>query len=161
MNDKEKLQLQKMIEANNVENQTPKIRELKHSKEIRMNIAKLIKAKEDNYYLKTNDPDKYQSKLISHASFLYTYYTDLFNKIKNNELDLDILDKFLNVLERIENEEIDQHEGSFIIGTLLKKLYVDSAVRKGENLDRENPVPERIGASVKINWKEYKTMHIK
>ena len=53
MNDKEKLQLQKMIEANNVENQTPKIRELKHSKEIRMNIAKLIKAKEDNYYLKT------------------------------------------------------------------------------------------------------------
>jgi len=161
MNDKEKLQLQKMIEANNVENLTPKIRELKHSKEIRMNIAKLIKTKEDNYYLKTNDPDKYQSKLISNASFLYTYYTDIFNKIKNNEIDLDILDKFLNVLERIENEEIDQHEGSFIIGTLLKKLYVDSAVRKGENLDRENPVPERIGASVKINWKEYKTMHIK
>ena len=48
------------------------------------------------------------------------------------------MEQFLNVLERIEKGELDQHEGSFIVGTLLKELYVDSALKRGEKLDKEH-----------------------
>ena len=57
-----------------------------------------------------------------HCDFLYKNYTDIYIKLKNDELDLQIFYNFLDVLERIENEELDQHEGSFEICNLLKKL---------------------------------------
>ena len=46
-----------------------------------------------------------------------------------------IFNKFLDVLKRIEDGELDQHEGSFMVGTLLKELYIDSAIKKSEKLD--------------------------
>jgi hypothetical protein len=52
-------------------------------------------------------------------------------------MNYELMDKFLNVLERIENGELDQHEGSFIVGTILKELYIDSALKRGEKLDKE------------------------
>ena len=55
-------------------------------------------------------------------------YTDIYNKIRKDELDLSILNRFLNVLRNIEDGELDQHEGAFVVGTLLKELYVDSAL---------------------------------
>ena len=33
--------------------------------------------------------------------------------------------------------KVDQHEGSVLVGKLLKELYVDSALRRSENLDKE------------------------
>ena len=45
MNDSQRLQLQKMITENNVEDQTPLIRELKHSNVLRENINTLIHLK--------------------------------------------------------------------------------------------------------------------
>jgi hypothetical protein len=32
---------------------------------------------------------------------------------------------------------LDQHEGSFIVGTILKELYIDSALKRGDKLDNE------------------------
>jgi hypothetical protein len=38
------------------------------------------------------------------------------------------------------NYIINGSEGSVIIGKILKELYLDSAIRRGENLDKENPI---------------------
>ena len=79
-----------------------------------------------------------------------------------DELDLTILAKFISVLERIEDGEIDQHEGSYLVGKLLKELYIDSALKKSEALDEKNAKLDKqkeaeiIKPKHKISWKEFK-----
>ena len=70
-----------------------------------------------------------------------------------------ILNRFLNVLRQIEDGEIDQHDGSFIIGTLLKEIYVDSALKKADKLNEEHEKEQEktLEPAVNISWKEYKT----
>ena len=158
MDDNARLQLHKMIKANNVEDQTELIRELKHSHLLQNDINALILLKAKY----RNQPELINEKAINECNFLFTYYTDIYNKIRKDEIDLTILNKFLNVLQRIENGDLDQHEGSFLVGTLLKEIYVDSALRKADKLNEEheknNPKEELVGPAVDISWKQYKTM---
>jgi hypothetical protein len=67
--------------------------------------------------------------------------------------------KLLTVLKLIEDEKTDQHEGSVMVGKILKELYVDSAAKRLDNLDKlhEN---ERVepNAGKAISWREYKKM---
>lgn len=157
MDDKQRLQLSNMIKANNVEDQTELIRNLKHSQILRNDINNLILLK-SKY---KEDPDKIYSECINECNFLFTYYTDIFNKIRKDEIDLGILNKFLNVLKRIEDGELDQHEGAFTIGNLLKELYIDSALKKSEKLDelngKEKVEPKK--AEIKISWKQFKKLN--
>jgi hypothetical protein len=153
MDDKQRLQLQNMIKVNNVEDQTDLIRNLKHSQVLRneVNTMILIKAKY------RGDEEKIYNECVNDCGFLFTYYTDIFNKIRKNEIDINILNKFLDVLRKIEDGELDQHEGAFMVGTLLKELYVDSALKKSEKLDElSGKVSEQKKAEVNISWKQYK-----
>jgi hypothetical protein len=157
MDDKQRLQLQNMIKTNNVTDQTELIRTLKHSQILRneVNNMVLVKAKY------RGDEEKIYQECASECNFLFTYYTDIFNKIRKDELDISILNKFIDVLKRIEDNELDQHEGSFLVGTLLKELYVDSAIKKGEKLDEKynNERVEPKKANVQISWKQFKQMN--
>jgi hypothetical protein len=153
MDDRCRLQLQKMIKANDVEDQTGLIRDLKHSYKLQNDINNLILLKAKY----RNDLEKINEEAMSQCSFLFTYYTDIYNKIKKDEIDLSILNKFLNVLRQIEEGEMDQHEGSFVIGTLLKEMYVDSALRKAEKLDAQNQNEKPVYREpVDISWKTFK-----
>jgi hypothetical protein len=157
MDDNQRLQLQNMIKANNVEDQTELIRKLRHSEIMirEINALLLLKKKFGDANL---DGEPFQLEAIDKCNFLFTYYTDIYNKIKKNEIDLSILNKFLNVLQMIENGEVDQHEGSFMVGTLLKEIYVDSALRKAEKLNENEPEkPELKGPQVNITWKQFKS----
>jgi hypothetical protein len=93
------------------------------------------------------------------CQFLFNYYTDIYNKIKKDEIDLRILNQFLNVLRRIEDGELDQHEGSFVVGKLLKELYIDSALKKADkiNAQYEDEKEEELEPAVNISWKQYKS----
>jgi hypothetical protein len=157
MDDKQRLQLQKMISANGVEDQTSLIRNLKHSHILRENINNLI-------MLKAKYPDDANSlnmEAMNECNFLFTYYTDIYNKIRKDEIDLKILYHFLDVLRKIEDGELDQHEGSFVVGNLLKKIYIDSALRKAEKLNTETNVtePEYKGPQIDISWKQFKKIN--
>jgi hypothetical protein len=60
-------------------------------------------------------------------------------------------------LQQIEEGQLDQHEGSFLVGTLLKELYIDSALKKAEKLDEANEAPvEPRKPEVNISWRQYK-----
>ena len=66
----------------------------------------------------------------------------------------------MDVLRQIEDNELDQHEGSFLVGSILKELYVDSALKKAEKLDElSEKTPEPKGAEVEISWKQFKIMN--
>jgi hypothetical protein len=166
MDDNARLQLQKMIKANNVEDQTQLIRDLKHSSVLRKDIHTLILIK-SKYTNATSDPSVMEQLVIeamSECSFLCSYYTDIYNKIRKDEIDLNILFRFIDILEEIEDGKLDQHEGSFMVGTLLKELYVDSALKKAEKLNNENSeISESKPAEkpLSISWKKFKQMDSK
>jgi hypothetical protein len=159
MDDKQRLQLANMIKANNVEDQTELIRNLKHSQVLRneVNNMILIKAKY------RDDESKMAEECVNECGFLYTYYTDIFNRVKKDEIDIGILNKFLDVLRQIEDGELDQHEGSFLIGTILKELYIDSAIKKAEKMDEKEKEtekkPEVKKAEKDISWKQFKALN--
>lgn len=158
MDDNQRLQLQKMIKANDVEDQTNLIRELKHSHLLQNDINALLRLKVKY----KNDSDKIHQEAQNECNFLFMYYTDIYNKVRKDEIDLKILNRFLNVLRQIEDGELDQHDGSFIVGTLLKEIYVDSALRKAEKLDEENGDTQEkvLEPVINISWLEYKNVHM-
>ena len=153
MNDKQRLQLQNMIKVNGTDDYTESIRELKHSQLLREQVNTLIMIKAKY----RDDPERIHIEGVNDCNFLFTYYTDIYNKLRKDELDINILYKLLDVLKKIEDEELDQHEGSFVVGTVLKELYVDSALKKADKLNennavaREEPKPKR-----EISWNQFK-----
>jgi hypothetical protein len=159
MDDNQRLHLQKMIAVNNVEDQTGLIRELKHSHILRENVNNLVMLKAKHM----DDHDALNLEAMTECNFLFTYYTDLYNKIRKDEIDLKILFQFIDVLRKIEDGQMDQHEGSFEVGLLLKKIYVDSALRKAEKLNAATGAtePEYKGPQVDISWKQYKMINSK
>jgi hypothetical protein len=156
MDANQKLHLQKMITANNVEDTTDLIRKLKHSHVLREDVNNLI-------MLKAKYPEDHESlhlEGMNECNFLFTYYTDLYNKIRKDEIDLKILFKAFDVLRDIEDGKIDQHEGAYAFGSLLKKVYVDSALKKAEKLNAESgeKEPEYKGPQVNVSWSQFKKM---
>lgn len=156
MNDSQRLQLQNMIKANNVEDQTDLIRNLKHSTILRNEVNSMIMIKA-RY---RDDPDRINAECINECCFLFTYYTEIFNKIKKDEIDISILNKFIDVLKEIEDGKLDQHSGSFMVGTLLKELYIDSALKKANKLNEEREktkeYKEQPLEAKNISWHEFK-----
>ena len=154
MDDKQRIQLQNMIKTNNTVDYTESIRELKHSHLIREQCEKLIMLK--NQF--NGDDEKIHYEAINECNFLYTYYTDIYNKLRKDELDLNILKRLLDVLEKIEQGDLDQHEASFEVGTILKQLYVDSALKKADKINQQEESKEvkEQKATRNISWKQFK-----
>ena len=155
MNPTERLNLQRMVNDNDVEETTGLIRNVKHSKQIRDSVNLLVRLRDAYADLAKDNPSEFDDMCIYHCGFLFNHYTDIYNKVKKNEVDMGIFEKFLEVLGRIENGDIDQHEGSFEVGKLLKELYIDSALRKAEKLEEDNePAPKKESRT--ICWREWK-----
>lgn len=132
MNPTERLKLQEMIKANNVEDQTQRIRDLKHSDKIRQDVSTYLQLSKK--YPGSQNKEFFKQTCLKHCSFLFNNYTDIYNKMVKNELNLNILMNFVDVLREIEDGELDQHEGSFKVGKLLKELYIDTAMRQEQKM---------------------------
>ena len=158
MDSNDRLNLSKLVDQNNVEDNTSDIRNKRHSLPIRNDVNTLIILRAE-YAAGLLTKTEYDDACCIKCQFLFTYYTDIFNKIKKSEIDDLILFRLLNVLENIENGTEDQHSGAFEVGKILKKIYIDSAITRTDNLDIENkkqsaqlrPIPEQI------SWNQYKT----
>jgi hypothetical protein len=157
LSNKERIDLKKLINESECENNTDNIRELKHSSKILTDVCILEKMKRERpVSLKNED---FIEDCKQKAEFLYVFYPDIFHKVLKDEINLQILSKLLRVLKMIEDGDVDQHEGSAIVGKILKEMYIDSAVRHGENLDKEHEsekVKKEDGR--KINWKQFKAL---
>lgn len=161
MDKNERIQLDKMLRANNTEDCTNEIREKKHSKLLKNDVKKMIELKEKYKRLKDSNKNQYETMLKSQCSFIYEKYTDIFNRINKDEIDFDILWRFLDVLEKIETGELDQHEGSYAVGSLLKQIYIDSSIKKGEKIDKKYAKKKKtkVDKTKNISWNEYKNLN--
>jgi hypothetical protein len=147
-----------MIKANDSENNTQLIRNLKHSAAIKDEVELLLKLKKEHDHLAKSNPDEFDAMCVNKCSFLFNNYTDIFNKVKKDEMNLTILLQLLNVLHSIEEGAVDQHEGSFEVGKLLKEIYIDSALKKADKLNNEHmPEAETKPPIKEISWREFKS----
>ena len=160
LSDNERLNLKKLVTEMEGEDNTSNIRKVKHSVPMRDDVRRLNNLKISQAELRKNSPDEFKTLCQTTCRFLYDNYTDIFNKLLDDELDLTIMTKLLTVLKLIEDGKTDQHEGSVMVGKLLKELYVDSATKRLENLDKQHE-GERVDPSVgkSISWREYKNMN--
>lgn len=168
MDDKSRIQLDKLIKEYNPEDTTSKIRELKHSKQIRDDITRMQQLKQKHSRIHKTSPATFRNICEKQCSFLFSKYTNIFNKLYKNELDLSIMERFIQVLYNIEEGVLDQHEASFKVGQILKELYIDSALRQEKNdtnrrKDYENKKNKGKGKKTitpkKLSWNEYKMLH--
>jgi hypothetical protein len=156
-----------MIQANDAADNTSQIRELKHSMLIHQDVGTLLNLKREYARLARSNPDQFDMMCVNRCSFLFNNYTDIFNKVKKDEIDLEILGRLLGVLKMIEDGKAGQHEASVEVGKLLKQIYIDSALKKSEKLDKlhgagsaSSPSPS-LPPAKKISWNQYKQQQSK
>lgn len=160
INNNERLNLKKLVDEMDCHDNTDNIRKLKHSVLIRNDIRKIENLKTNHAELKKSKPDEFVTLCEIECHFLFNNYTDIFHKVVKDELDLTIMTKLLTVLKMIEDGKVDQHEGSVLVGKILKELYIDSAVKRADNIDKEYESMKVVPIEgKKISWQEFKNMN--
>ena len=151
------LNMKSLMNSEDYVNNTERIRELKHSELILEDIGKLCRIKKDHFHMKMVEEDKFNHLCETSAPFLFSNYTDLFRKVMKDELDMKMMVNFVGILKQIEEGQLDQYDASVKVGTILREIYVDSAMRRGDNLDKEHATEAPTFVEpASISWKEYK-----
>ena len=158
MDNDKRLMLQKMIKEYNAEDTTSQIRKLKHSDLIRADVTKMVSLQSKYNRL---EKDTKRRIIEKQCNFLYSNYTNIFNKLYKKQLDLNILNQFLTILKDVEEGEQDQHEASVKVGEILKQLYIDSALREKKQIEEREERQSKKPTTKKhrkISWKQYKRL---
>ena len=169
MDSTERLNLKKLVDQSDAVDNTETIRRVKHSAQILEGIRVMEHLKRNHRDLRESTPEDFAELCRTECAFMFNHYTDIFNKQLKDELNLGIMIRLIHVLRMIEDGAVDQHEGSVIVGKFLKELYVDSALRRADNLDKEHDKEhdtEDSGIDVgerpepkPISWKQFKQIH--
>lgn len=166
MNAEERLNLKKMLAQNqDYVDHTEDIRRVKHSGLLLDSLRDIEKLKRANREMKATNYQAFEELCREAAPLMYKLYTDLFHKLVKDELNLVILIKLIRVLELIEQDQIDQNEGSAIVGKMLKEMYVDSAIRRGDNLDKEREDSSEKPATARepakdVRWRQWRDANV-
>tara|TARA_X000000368_G_scaffold304318_1_gene242670 strand:+ start:107 stop:601 length:495 start_codon:yes stop_codon:yes gene_type:complete len=158
IDDETRLNFDKMLKESGASDNTSKIRKLKHSKKIKEQVSNMVEIKTKYKRLGKKSVDK---MIESKCNWLFTNYTNIYNKLKKDELDINILGRFIVMLQEIENGDTDQHEASIKIGRILKELYIDSAMKHEKHIedrDNKNKKKKYKKPENKISWNDYKKM---
>lgn len=159
MNNNEKEQLQKLMQENNVQDNTENIKNRKDSSQIRKDIEFIMNLKKEHPEYTSQELD---DKCSGQCFYLFMNYTNIYNMFIKNDLSMDVMNILLKQLENIENGTLDQQEASFEVGKILKQIYVDTQLKLNQtkkNNDEQNDIIKRMkkDENVKnISWKEYK-----
>lgn len=148
MDDSQRIKLSEMINEFKTEETTEKIRALKHSSELRKDVERFSLLKTECL----NNKDKLKDLAPTSCVFLFKNYPELLSRLITDELNINILYKLIEILKQIEDGKLDQHEASYQVGIMLKKLYIDKSL-VGEN-DSDKPthrIPKR-----NISWSTFK-----
>jgi hypothetical protein len=165
MNPNERIQLDKLLKQSEDEyvDNTSQIRKLQHSSLIRKDLLRINELRhKHNIDDNTSETDMKLFKQLCRreASFMFNNYTNIFNRLVKGTINLKIFDSFISVLREIEIGELDQNDGSYKIGTLLKRLYIDSALK--EDAQRGNEFQDEVKEKKKpreISWKAWNMVH--
>lgn len=166
MDEKDRLNLKEMVQSYGSDDNTEKIRSLRHSSKIKEDVMIFLNLKKKYSKMKRDNPKKFKNLATSHCNFLFTKYTNIFNKLVKGEIDLRILLTFVDTLKRVENGEVDQNEASVLVGKILKELYIDSALKSEKNFEEKDSKLNKKNAKKEkkpvnnISWAKFKKMKL-
>lgn len=153
MNDNEKKELERLVKENDTKDFTESIRERKHSTILRQDILRFYKLKYDNP-IKVSE-EELRKATINQCEFLYKNYREIFEIVLTKDMNLSLMMRLLEILEKIENKELNQHEGSFLLGNILKSIYVDTKLEETEGEYDKSEINETMN----LSWNEFKRMN--
>ena len=154
MDNNQKRQLDKLIQENNVQDNTNQIRNEKKSYKIRESVKYIESVKQKLH--NTRDFRQLDKECMKGGSYLFMNFPNIYNKLLKYQIDVNILNKFLDELENIESGKQTQHEASFRVGNLLKQMYIDT---KLESPQEETKQKKESPQSKKISYAEFKKMN--
>ena len=160
IDDETRLKFNELLKESDASDNTEKIRKLKHSSKIKEQVSIMMDIKRRYSRLDKKTLDK---MIDTQCNWLFTHYFNLFNKLRKDELDIQILGQFVNALKAVEDGDMDQHEASVRVGQILKKLYIDSALKKDkkEEARRERQRKKKpVNRKAKLTWAQYKKLNL-
>ena len=156
MNHDQKELLNRMIQENDTIDNTGLIREVKHSTKLRREVAIIQNIKRTTR--STQFPVLDKEARSKGCGFMFQHYPNIYNKLLKGEIQIKILYRFLDELEKIEKGQQNQHEASYKIGLLLKEMYVDKRI----DMDKENDTGDKKKKTgMNISYEEFKKMQKK
>lgn len=161
LDDQQKRDLQNMIDANDTEDLTQYIRAHKRSDLVAADIRLIAQLKVKHNHLLNTDPVGFDELCSKQCPFLYNSFRDIYNKIKTGALDINTMHKFLAILKRIEDGELDQHEGSYLAGKHLNNVHIDGSLRNKNNTepsDNKKDSDKPAIPSKTFSYKEFKNL---
>lgn len=146
MNQEHREKLNEMLKDNDdaVDN-TDYIREQKYSDKIKLDVEKLMIFKSKNKELLATNRKEYDVKIKEECSFLSSTFPEILDKLKEDNVDMKLMFQIIQIYRQIEEGKMDQHEASFMLGTILKEMYVDTVISK-ESQNREK---------INVSYKEW------
>ena len=160
LDDETRLKFNELLKESDASDNTEKIRKLKHSSKIKEQVSIMLDIKKRYSRLDKKTIDK---MIDTQCNWLFSHYFNLFNKLKKDELDINILGQFVNSLKAVEDGKMDQHEASVQVGQILKKLYIDSALKKDKKEEaRRERQRKKKPANRKSNltWSQFKKLNL-
>jgi len=160
IDDETRLKFNELLKESDASDNTEKIRKLKHSSKIKEQVSIMLDIKKRYSRL---DKQTVYKMIDTQCDWLFTHYFNLFNKLKKDELDIQILGQFVNALKAVEDGDMDQHEASVRVGQILKKLYIDSALKKDkkEEAKRERQRKKKpVNRKAKLTWAQFKKLNL-
>jgi hypothetical protein len=126
--------LDNLMRDEDVTDSTARIRELKHSPKIRGDLERLMALRREHTRA---TPELFRRMALARCPFMHEHYSDMLFKLIKNEVDINLIMRFVDLLAAIENGQLNQHEASFQVGTILKKIYIDSVLKRDELREQE------------------------
>lgn len=152
----DKEQLQKVLQGfrDEYQDNTDYLRENRKSVLLRDDILKMERLKRGRGSSSSED---LAETCKAECPYLYSNFTMLFNKLVKDTVDLRQMFRVLEVLRQIEDGQINQDEGSVIVGKMFADLYLDSAKREGAAIDAAHEAErvERVEGKF-LTWKQFK-----
>ena len=160
LDDETRLKFNELLKESDAADNTEKIRRLKHSSKIKEQVSIMLDIKKRYSRLDKKTMDK---MIDTQCNWLFSHYFNLFNKLKKGELDIHILGQFVNALKAVEDGNMDQHEASVQFGQILKKLYIDSALKKDKKEEEKRKRQRKkkpVNKKSKLTWSQFKKLNI-
>lgn len=160
MNSNDRIQLDKLIKGYQSVDTTDKIRELKHSSKIRKDVNTFYVLSKKYQRLRETNYKQFEQIITKQCSFLFNNYTIIFNKLKKDNINIGLLNQFLDELKNVEDGKYDQHEASYNVGKILKEIYIDSAMKEDNKREKNTKKPSFLKPIKKnFTWKQFKLMN--
>ncbi len=153
-------QLDNLMRDDDVADSTERIRELKHSSKIRGDLERLMALRREHTRA---TPEVFRRMALARCPFMHEHYSDMLFKLIKNEVDINLIMRFVDLLAAIENGQLNQHEASFQVGTVLKEIYIDSVLKRDELREQEEEAKRKRkkkgGGKKKMDYAQWARRH--